>query len=284
MEKVSLGYPGGKTMISDWILQFFPPHTCYVEPFGGGASLLLLKKPSEVEVYNDKDDLLVNMFRVIKNPEKSQILFKNLKNTLYSRSEHRRAVSIIRNPRLAQDDVELAWATYVALYFCYGSKLNSGFRYSNVKNNTRRYFNSLRNIVYIRQRFSNVIVENLDWYDCVLRYDGPETLFYIDPPYWGANTQHYRVGDIFRRDLSLHEDIAIKLSNVKGMVLLSSYENPAYEKYLKDWHREYLKTKTFLINSNVIENPEKDRTEILWINPNAWEKLKTKMVKLWDEP
>lgn len=274
-------YPGGKTIHSDWILQFLPSHTCYVEPFGGSASILFLKKPSEIEVYNDKDNLLVNLFRVVRDPIKSQRLFKLLKNTLYSRAEHRNALFFTQFPHFAPSDVELAWATYLSFYFNYASKLNSGFRYSNEKNNTNQYYNSLRNLIWIRERLKNVVIENLDYADCIDRYDGEETLFYVDPPYFGAGTVHYRIGDEFRTNLKPHEELAQKLKTIKGMCVLSGYENPIYDEILNDWHKEYKATKTTLINKRQSNNP-KERVEILYINPQAWERLKIKQISIYD--
>jgi len=58
------------------ILPFFPPHRIYVEPFGGGASLLLAKQPAEVEVYNDIDSGLVCLFRVLRDPDKFAQFYK----------------------------------------------------------------------------------------------------------------------------------------------------------------------------------------------------------------
>ncbi len=56
---------GGKGNMVAKILPLFPPHRIYVEPFGGGASLLMAKAPAPVEVYNDLDSGLVNLFRVL---------------------------------------------------------------------------------------------------------------------------------------------------------------------------------------------------------------------------
>ena len=58
---------GGKMRLAKRIVPLLPPHTTYVEPFGGGAAVLFAKPPSPVEVYNDLDGGLVNFFRVLRN-------------------------------------------------------------------------------------------------------------------------------------------------------------------------------------------------------------------------
>ncbi len=58
---------GGKRYLAKWIIAHFPPHRVYLEPFGGGASVLLNKKPVEVETYNDLDQRITRLFRVLRD-------------------------------------------------------------------------------------------------------------------------------------------------------------------------------------------------------------------------
>ncbi len=58
---------GGKRRLAPFILPLFPDHTCYVEPFAGAAALFFLKEPSEVEVINDINGELVNLYRVVQH-------------------------------------------------------------------------------------------------------------------------------------------------------------------------------------------------------------------------
>ena len=74
MIPAALRYHGGKYRLAPWIIDFFPAHECYVEPFGGAAGVLLQKPRSYAEVYNDLDGQVVNFFRVIRDPETRQQL------------------------------------------------------------------------------------------------------------------------------------------------------------------------------------------------------------------
>ena len=71
--KSPIAWYGGKAYYAEWLIDRFPDHRVYVEPFGGAANVLLRKPRSEVEVYNDVDDRVVNLFRVIRDPE--QLLY-----------------------------------------------------------------------------------------------------------------------------------------------------------------------------------------------------------------
>jgi len=80
-------YVGGKGRMITKLLQFIPKHHTYVEPFGGGASLLFAKEPSPIEIYNDIDETLVSFFRVLRNPEKFAKFYHLVTLTPYSRAE-----------------------------------------------------------------------------------------------------------------------------------------------------------------------------------------------------
>ncbi|WP_199905478.1 DNA adenine methylase [Microvirgula aerodenitrificans] len=86
MDRPVLRYHGGKFRLAPWILEFFPPHQIYVEPFGGAAGVLIQKPRSHGEVYNDLDGDIVNLFRVLRSPEQRQLLLEQLVLTPYARA------------------------------------------------------------------------------------------------------------------------------------------------------------------------------------------------------
>lgn len=82
-----LRYHGGKFILAPWIISHFSPHKIYTEVFGGGGSVLLRKKRSYAEVYNDKWDIVVNVFKIMRDPVKAAELERVLRLTPFSRTE-----------------------------------------------------------------------------------------------------------------------------------------------------------------------------------------------------
>jgi len=81
-------YIGGKYNLLKALLPLVPEHHIYVEVFGGAANLLLNKPPRPVEVYNDIDSDLVNLFLV--TCDRQEEFVDCFKLVLYSRGLCRR--------------------------------------------------------------------------------------------------------------------------------------------------------------------------------------------------
>ena len=81
-----LRWHGGKWLLAPWIISQMPSHRVYVEPFGGAASVLMRKPRSYAEIYNDLDDDVVNLFRVLRS-EKAEQLIDRLKLTPFAAAE-----------------------------------------------------------------------------------------------------------------------------------------------------------------------------------------------------
>lgn len=87
IKRPPLRYHGGKFRLAPWIIPQIPEHRVYVDIFGGGAGVLLRKTRSKIEIYNDLDENVVNVFRVMRDPLELERLCRLIALTPFSRDE-----------------------------------------------------------------------------------------------------------------------------------------------------------------------------------------------------
>ena len=256
----ALKYPGGKVKISSWVISFFPRHKIYVEPFGGAAGVLLNKMPSPLEVYNDLNSDLVNFFRVLRDKEEAAELIRRLRLTPYAREEYYSCY-----PMPEGDDIERARALVCRAGMGIGirmvvSESRSGFaadRPDKIKRNAKVFANHVEKMGEIAERFKSVVIEHKDALSLIPRYDSPDTLWYLDPPYNCKYSFKYSATIAQKAMLG-----AFKKS--KGYVVLSGYENRLYADELAGWHMETRPHHNFA---------NRETKECLWISPRTWDAL-----------
>lgn len=255
-------YHGGKFRIADWIISQFPSHRTYVEPFGGGASVLLAKPPSCVEVYNDLDNDVVNFFEVLRDNQLSQELAHLIELTPYSRTEFLNA----RTDTTSK--VEQARRLVVRAQMGFGSagatKGNTGFRLDTARGGSDIVTIWQRQPEVILQaaaRFKKVLIENRNAIKVIQDHDREDTLFFVDPPYvmdtrnTGGKTYRHEMTD------ADHNHLISVLQQCKGMVIVCGYEHPIYES-LK-W-KKFKKAVAATGQAGSVM-----REEVLWINSQA---------------
>lgn len=259
----ALRYHGGKFRLAPWIMQFFPPHGCYVEPFGGAAGVLLRKPPVYAEVYNDLDGEIVNFFRVLRDPALRADLIEACRLTPYARDEF----DLAYEP--TDDMLERARRTCVRAAMGFGSagatKATTGFR-----TDTRRKYGTAQHnwaaypdhIGPIGERFHGVLIENRPALDVIADHDGPNTLFFVDPPYV-HETRHMRNKGGYRCEMddAAHLQLLQALQRVDGMVVLCGYPCDLYEGELGGWQRHH--TEACISGGRGTSL----RTEVVWLNP-----------------
>lgn len=259
-----LRYHGGKWQIAPWVMSFFPPHRVYVEPFGGGASVLMRKPRAElVEVYNDLDAELVNLFRVLRDPSASPRLRELLRFTPYARAE------FVESYAPAIDPVEQARRTVVRSFQGFGSDSASGaltgFRANGNRNNAhpaRDWQNYPGAIDAFTGRLQGVVIECRDALDIIRQHDDARTLYYCDPPYphGTRSSTTIRTGKGYRYEMTDDDHLALAevLHGVQGMVVLSGYACDLYDVELyPDWTR---------YERPHLADGARPRTEVIWIN------------------
>ena len=165
-------YIGSKARLAPLIARLLPDHECYVEVFGGTASVLVVKPRSPVEVYNDINEDLVNFFRVLR--DRPWELVAAVMLTPYSRAIYEE----VRKRDLSQLDPVLRAAMFFYRQNASTSGFKSGFSVSPRPDEKKawEYLNKVISLVEFSNRFFGVIIECLDFRDVIKRYDRPGTV------------------------------------------------------------------------------------------------------------
>jgi DNA adenine methylase len=216
--KSFLSYLGGKSLLAAKITPLIPSHSCYCEVFAGAAWLLFEKDPSPVEIINDINKDLVTLYRVIQNHLEEFIRY--LKWILVARDEFERFIK--ENPETLTD-IQRAVRFYYLLRTCYGAKVVS--QSFDVGPSRPPRLNLLRieeDLSMAHLRLSRVYIEHSTYSAIISRFDRPDTFFYIDPPYYGCESDYGK--GIFTRDDFSH--LASSLSNISGKFILSINDVP----------------------------------------------------------
>lgn len=250
-----LRWHGGKWTLAPWIIGMMPAHRVYVEPFGGAASVLMRKPRAYAEVYNDLDDDVVNLFRVLRGDD-AQRLVDQITLTPFAATEFFGAYEP------SEDAVERARRLVVRSFMGFGSNAThrkSGFRSNSNRSGTtpaRDWVNYPDALAAIVERLRGVTVTNRDAMEVMAGHDGPETLHYVDPPYVFATRD---AGSDYAHELTddQHRDLLAFLRTLKGRVMLSGYPCDLYDSALYGWHR---------IERAHLADGARERTEVLWTN------------------
>lgn len=258
-----LRYHGGKWQLADWIISQMPVHQVYCEPFGGGASVLLSKQRCFLEVYNDLNSDVVNFFQVLR--DQPDDLVRSINLTPYSREEFVRCKRATGGSALerARCFYAVSWQSRGAA----GMKEQGGWRHV-TKYGTRHStpgedFQNTEHLYAIAARLKQAQIENLPAIECMKKYDGVDTLHYVDPPYLIATRGNKGTLHKYKHDMAdeHHIELLEFLNGLKGMVMLSGYDHPLYRELLPKWKAH---------QKNVNKDNHAGRAkEMVWMSPSA---------------
>lgn len=253
------------------------PHRFYCEPFGGGASILMNKGPVDVETYNDLDSGLYNFFMVLADIDKFAKFKRRVEALPYSRDLYNQC----RASWADEPDI----IKRVAMWFVVARQSFSGSfgaSWSSAVAAGRRgmamtcstWLSCLDKLPDIHNRLQRVQIENSDWRIILDRYDTPDTLFYLDPPY----IPETRSAGNYCHELTSedHVELVDKLLSIQGKAALSGYSHPIY-KPLDDagwachkWETAcyaVARTRATGLQGKGASLDKQPRTECLWVKP-----------------
>lgn len=254
MTKPIIPWPGGKRRLAEPLFNKFPKHTCYVEVFAGAAALYFLRQPAEVEVINDINGELVNLYRVIQNHLEEFV--RQFKWALSSRQAFE--WQQITNPETLTD-IQRAARFYYLQKLAFGARVH-GQAFGTATTTSPR-LNLLRieeELSAAHLRLAGTYIENLAWQTIIEKYDRPHTLFYLDPPYWECEGYGFDFG------LDQYRQMAELVKSMAGSAIISINDHPAMREIFAGLHTEMVDI-TYTIGAGA----GSDATELILWNDNC---------------
>jgi len=268
---------GGKANFLGRLRPLVPHARIYCEPFGGAASLLFGREPDPVEVYNDIDGRLVNLFRAMQDPRRFRRLRRRLRQTLYSREEFVTALEALDSP----DPDTAAWALFVAqnqaiaaMPRSQGNWARSFVSKRGMGQKPSAWITKVERLDDYRARVMRVHVDHRPGVEVLRYWDRPDAVFYVDPPYVHSTRKLKRRGNShkYRHEMTdeAHTELVECLLALEGAAVVSGYDHEIYLQ-LDDagWTRHEFGTFAFGVRLGRNSPIRPPRTEIVWRNPSA---------------
>lgn len=277
--RAPFGYYGAKQRIARQIVAMLPPHNAWVEAFCGSAALTLAKPPAPIEVINDLNDEIVNLFDQLRDNQAA--LCRAVKLTPYAHKEFYRIYKRNDNP----NDLERARRFLISTMMTVNGTagLNqSGFSFSQsyTRNNrearVNRWYNLSDRLKLVVERLRRIRVENRDARELLTMFsDRPATLVYLDPPYFVKRGHAYVID---ANDEQFHRELLDICAKAKCMLLISSYESDLYSEILRE--EDGWVTRNIQTNTRDTTGKDYPRTEVLWTNASFEEARTTGAVPI----
>lgn len=260
------GYFGSKNKLALQIAKLLPPHNAWVEAFCGSAAITLAKAPAQIEIINDIDGQIVNLFRQLR--DHSEELCRLVALTPYSREELELTRSPVKKKALSLEQArKFLVSSMMAINGAFGND-SGGFSYSQSytrggrEARVNRWYKLPARVYEVVERLRNVRIENKDAIKLMEMFiDKPATLVYLDPPYLVERKNGYNID---ANDSAFHKRLLRTAKKARCMVLISGYDNDLYRSMLKPqngWTRTIIKTYTMGAKGH-----RHARKEVLWKN------------------
>jgi DNA adenine methylase len=236
------------------IITLFPEHTCYVETHAGGAGVFFRKVPSTAEVLNDLNQEIVTFFDVLR--ERRADLIEAIECTPYSRVELQRATEP------ASDPLERARRFYIRSLQSFSNgegERSLNWRFQINKDSLVNRWNKTSHLWACAQRLKAAQLECDTAANVIERFDDPNTLFYVDPPYVHDTRGESRIYRFEMTDDD-HRALADQLKRVQGAVILSGYDSDLYRELYPDWR---------MVSFEMDTVQKTKRAECLWLSPRT---------------
>lgn len=233
---------GNKTPIADKIINLFPKHKIYVEPFVGSGAVYFHKEPSAVEVLNDIDTELMKGYRLVKQASSDPSRYKDFDSIEQIQQFYD------KTPTTTEDKL-----THSIIRFCNGFSGRAvihtvGHFRSNPHSKTddiKKYKDRLKNTILLSQDYKTVIE----------KYDSTDTLFYLDPPYENSS-------GLYKHHVMDYAELSKTLSNIKGKFILTIHDSAS----IRSAFRNHKKRSILVKAKHTKDISKNDRRELIITN------------------
>lgn len=232
IDKAIFAWMGSKGSITDWVISSFPqnyPKLRYVEVIGGTARVLLDKMPSEVEIYNDFNSHLTNLFHCIRSHKEE--FYEQLDQLIVSEDMYK---YFYENIDKSPNDIERAIRYFYIMSYCHKGKFNGGFSVIPDKNYIHKFETKKQTIDWISKRMRNVLITNKSYEKVITANNTEDTLLYLDPPYVGTESYYSKLAGAFT--LQDHIKMRDLLKQHKGIFIVSYEADPLVNDLYSDFH------------------------------------------------
>ncbi len=220
--KPAAPYIGGKRNLARRLVDLIEatPHKTYAEPFVGMGGVFLRRRTKPAaEVVNDWSLEVATFYRIL---QRHYVPFLDmLRFQITTRAEFERLLAV--DPSTLTDLERAARFLYLQRV-AFGGKVAS--RHFGVSHHRSGRFDVTRLgpvLEELHERLAGVVIERLPWRTFLERYDTPDTLFYLDPPYYGCEDDYG--AELFNR--AEFAAMAEALSGLQGRFILSLNDVPA---------------------------------------------------------
>nr|WP_313372494.1 DNA adenine methylase [Brucella intermedia] len=224
-------YIGGKKQLAQRLASIIEqiPHTLYAEPFVGMGGVFFRRRLApKAEAINDISGDVATLFRILQRHYPQ--FMETMKFQITSRKEFERLAACDPN---TLTDLERAARFLYLQKLAFGGKVKGRTFGVDTTGPARFNVNRLGPILEeVHERLAGVVIERLPWESFIDRYDTPATLFYLDPPYFGCETDYGK--DVFSRADFVR--IAARLESIKGRFVLSLNDRPEVREIFRAFH------------------------------------------------
>lgn len=251
--KPAFGSPGGKFFMAGQLVRLIPEHKTYVEAFIGGGALFYRKKPSEKEVINDLDKDIYFCHKFMQSYTEAEMAELQKKNWTISKNLFHQLKNTLNEKVSAPE--RFYRITMLKAYSDAGEMTS----YDDRKDG--HTLKILDRVPRCKERLKGVTILNQDYKEAVKKYDGPDTFFYLDPPYPKANMSW--------KNMPSQEEIESTIKSIKGKFLLSYEICRGFEGFT----RRTIKTRNIANPSGPQDKVEGYKKELLVSNYEMKENL-----------